>query len=162
MLVEELLAVEQFVEFLDSVDVDRPHRIQLFAQLGDISFDLAPVQLGFDPLGRGPCAVFGCLGLDRDNFSALRALCTLGDFTFRPLRFAAFAMITHRAVEGVTVQLHLAELDMMPAADVFGHILGLESQLGGLDLEFAFLVLHLGMLTALLTQALVGTLHFGL
>ena len=59
-------------------------------------------------------------------------------------------MIAHRTMQRVAIQLHLTELDMVTAADVIGHILGLESQLCGLDLELALLVLHVGMLTPLL------------
>jgi hypothetical protein len=50
----------------------------------------------------------------------------------------------------------------MAAPDVIGEILGLEPQLGGVDLQLAFLVLHLGMLAAHLAQSVVGRLHLGL
>ena len=71
-------------------------------------------------------------------------------------------MIPHSTVQRVSVEPHLAQFDVMAAADVIRQVLGFETQFGRMDLELALLVLHVAMLAALLAQHLVRTLHFGL
>ena len=143
------MTVEQVVEFLDGVDIHRSHGIEFVAQFRDKSLDLFPVEFGFNGLDGNFDRLFASLGcgLQRSDFIDLGPF---GGIIGNRFHLPALAVVAHRTVQRISVELNLDQFHVMTAANVLREILRLEPQLGGPDLEFALLLLHLAVCAALL------------